>query len=410
MSERILITGIGFILPVGIGKEAAWQALINGCSGIAPIARFDTSALNCRVAGEVKDWESNPLSKDPSRFDRVIQFALGAAKLAIEDAGLTSADLGNPRTGVSMGTGLGGIWFAESQLKSLYENGTKKVSPITVPNVNPNAISTQIAMEWQCSGINMTVCTACASGAHAIGQAMDAMRLGRADIMIVGGAEAPLTPLSFTGFDNMRVMACHNGEPDKACRPFDKGRNGFVLGEGAGVLILETESHARRRGARAYAELCGYGASCGGYHLVAPQPDGRDAAISMERALSDAQLNKEEIGYINAHGTSTKANDLVETMVVKKVFGEMSYQVPLSSTKSMTGHLIGAAGAVEAAITALAIYHGMLPPTINYETPDPECDLDYVPTLARQVHIKAALSNSFAFGNNNACLAFRKAP
>ena len=408
MTERILITGIGFILPIGIGKETAWKALINGHSGIASITRLDISAHHCRVAAEVKDWETNPLSKDSSRTDRVIQFALGAAKLAIDDAGLGSSDLCNSKTGVSMGTGLGGIWFAESQLKSLYDKGTKKVSPITVPNVNPNAISTQIAMEWQCSGINMTVCTACASGSHAIGQAMDSMRLGRAEVMIVGGAEAPLTPLTFTGFDNMRVMACHNGEPGKACRPFDKERNGFVLGEGAGVLILETESHARKRGARAYAELSGYGASCGGYHLVSPQPDGRDAAISMENALSDAQINKGEVDYINTHGTSTKANDLVETTAIKKVFAEKAYQIQLSSTKSMTGHLIGAAGAVEAGITALSLYHGILPPTINYETPDPECDLDYVPNFARQVDIKVALSNSFAFGNNNACLAFKK--
>lgn len=397
MQERILITGIGLILPVGTGKENAWRALLNGRSGITNVTRFDTSSSNCRVAGEVNDWEPTSLGKDMSRTDRVIQFAVGAARLAMEDAGLTSEDVGNSRTGVSMGTGLGGIWYAESQLKGLYEHGNRKVSPVTVPNVNPNAVSTQVAMEWRCSGVNITVCTACASGAHAIGQALDAMRIGRADVMIVGGSEAPLMPLTFTGFDNLRVMAGGNGEPHKACRPFDRDRNGFVLGEGAGVLILETESHARRRGA-----------TCGGYHLVAPQPDGRDAAMSIEKALIDAKLDKNEIDYINAHGTSTKANDMAETIAIKQVFGAEAYRIPISSSKSMMGHLVGAAGAVEAAITALSIHYGELPPTINYETSDPDCDLDYIPNTARRVQIRTALSNSFAFGNNNACLAFKK--
>ncbi len=407
MSEKIVITGLGVVSPIGLNKNNNWENLLKGKSGIKTLTRFNTENYRCKIGAELPENNGfNDYDKN-QKVDRIGQYALDAAHQAMQDAGLTTHD-NFSKTGVVLGSGLGGIFFAESQLINLYKIGPFGVHPLTVPNVNPNAISTLIAKRWKCLGPNMTISTACASSAHAIGQALDLLKLNRAERIIVGGAESPLMPMTFAGFNSLRVMSSHNHSPEEASRPFDKKRDGFVMGEGAAVLILEKEAVAKKRGAKVYAELAGYGASNGGFHPVAPLESGDDAALAMKIALDDAQLEIQDIDYINAHGTSTIANDLAETNAIKQTFNGCSKKLHISSTKSQTGHLVGAAGAIEAVFTAMAISNQVEPATMNYTTVDEKCDLDYIPNNPRQRKIRAAISNSFGFGNNNAVLAFKQ--
>jgi 3-oxoacyl-[acyl-carrier-protein] synthase II len=410
MSEKIVITGIGLLTPLGLDTQSSWKNLLAGHSGISLISRFNTEKYRCKIGAELPKQVNEQFSDfDKSlKIDRICQYALFAAEQAILDAGIQFDDPTFRKTGVILGSGLGGIFFAESQLTNLYQRGPLGVHPLTVPQVNPNAISTLIAKKWKCLGPNLTISTACASSAHAIGQALDQFRLLRVDRMIVGGAETPIMPMTFAGFNALRVMSTYNDSPHLASRPFDKDRDGFVIGEGAGILILERESIAKKRHAKIYAELAGYGASNGGYHIVAPVESGEDAALAVQFALDDAALNQNDIEYVNAHGTSTVSNDIAETNALKLVFRGHSKNLHISSTKSQTGHLIGASGAIEAAFTALSIYFQIEPATMNYQKADPRCDLDYIPNTPRQRCIRSALSNSFGFGNNNAALVFKK--
>jgi len=408
MTKKIVITGIGLVTPVGIGKKPTWESLLQGKSGISRISQFDPSPYRCQIAGEIKNWDFTALTGLDKSYciDRSAQFSFVATKMAIEDSGIDFDTINSNRVGVSLGTGLGGIMFGESQLQRL--NNALRVHPLTVPQVNPNNPSSLISMHWKLKGPNISICTACASGSHAIGQALYLMRLGKADILLAGGTEAIISPLCFAGFDSLRVMSTKNNFPEKASCPFDKNRSGFVMGEGAAMLVLETEESALKRGATIYSELAGYGATSGAYHSVAPEPNGEDAIRSMNEALNDAKLTTNDVDYINAHGTATVHNDLSETKAIKELFGKNAYRIPVSSIKGSIGHLIGAAGAVEAAITALSLSQGIITPTLNYETPDPNCDLDYVPNIARKTPLKVALSNSFGFGNNNASLVLKK--
>jgi len=407
MRNKVVITGLGLVCPAGIGISDPWKIIIEGKSASNEISYFDTSLYRCKIAAEIPNW--NPavwLSLDMQRLDKVHQFSLVAAKIALNDAGLLESNLDLNRVGVIIGSGMGGTVFKEGQFKILLEHGPKRIHPLSVANVNSNAVATQVALQWGFSGPNLTISTACSSGAHSIGQAMMMLQTGKADVMIAGGAENPIMPMMFAGFDAMRVMStCSTARI--ASRPFDANRDGFVMGEGAGTLVLETEAHAKRRGAKIYAELAGYGANNGTFHVVSPKPDGSDAAAAMELAIKDAQVPLDNIDYINAHGTSTKANDLAETKAIKQVFGSSAFELPISSTKGVTGHMIGAAGAAEACFSVLALHTNTIPPTANLQVPDPECDLDYVP-VARSKKLQAVLSNSFGFGNNNACLVFKK--
>jgi len=407
--RRVVITGIGLVTPLGTGVEENWEGLISGRSGIGPITRFDASDYPVRIAGEVKSFDVSRYveRRDLKKMDRFIHYALGAAQIAVEDAALPIGDR-EDRIGVIVGVGIGGIETIEEYLKVFYESGLKKVTPFFVPRLIANMASAHIAMRFGLRGPNFAAVSACASGAHAVGEAFRLIRDGYQDVMITGGAEACVTPLGIAGFAVMRALSMRNDEPEKASRPFDKGRDGFVVGEGAGVLVLETATAALARGARIYAEVIGYGATADAYHITAPAPEGEGAARCMRLALEDAGLRPEEVDYINAHGTSTPYNDVNETQAIKKVFGEHAFRLAVSSTKSQIGHLLGAAGGVEAAYTALSLSRGVIPPTINYEEPDPECDLDYVPNQARKAPIRVALSNSFGFGGTNACLALRR--
>jgi 3-oxoacyl-[acyl-carrier-protein] synthase II len=409
--RRVVVTGLGLVTPLGTGIEANWEKLVAGRSGIGPITRFDASSLPARVAGEVRDFDPERFieRRDLKKMDIFIQYALGAAQMAVEDAALP-LPLGEPeRTGVIVGVGIGGITTVEEMYLQLSTGGFRRVSPFLIPRIIPNMASGQIAMRFGARGPNYATTSACASGAHAIGEALVLIRDGRQDVMLAGGAEAPVCLLGVGGFSAMRALATSfNQEPERASRPFDARREGFVIAEGAGVLVLEELEHARRRGARAYAELIGYGATCDAYHMTQPAPEGAGAAECMAHALADADLDPAEIGYVNAHGTGTPFNDAAETLGMKRVFGEHAARLPVSSTKSMTGHLLGAAGTVEAAYTVLALARGVLPPTINLEEPDPACDLDYVPNRARPASIEVAVSNSFGFGGTNAVLVFRR--
>jgi 3-oxoacyl-[acyl-carrier-protein] synthase II len=407
----VVVTGLGLVTPLGIGVEANWERLIAGRSGIGPITRFDASTLPARVAGEVRDFEPERFleRKDLKKMDIFIQYAVGAAALAVEDARLALPLAAPERTGVIVGVGIGGIASVEEAYLGLATQGVRRISPFLIPRIIPNMASGQIAMRFGARGPNYATTSACASGAHAIGEGVVLIRDGRQDVMLAGGAEAPICLLGVGGFSSMRALATNfNDEPERASRPFDAKRDGFVIAEGAGVLVLEELDHARRRGARVYAEIVGYGATCDAYHMTQPAPEGAGAAECMRACLDDAGLAPEAVGYINAHGTGTPFNDEAETLAVKHVFGAHARRLAVSSTKSMTGHLLGAAGTVEAAYTALALAHGVLPPTINLEEPDAACDLDYVAGGARRAGIEAALSNSFGFGGTNAVLAFRR--
>jgi 3-oxoacyl-[acyl-carrier-protein] synthase II len=408
MKRRVVITGLGEVTPLGVGVEASWQALCQGKSGVGIVTGFDASGFRTRIAGEVKGF--NPLDfidrKLARRGDRFIHFALAATRMAVEDSGLKINAGNSERVGVSVGTAMGGIESIEKNHQLLLEGARQQISPFFVPGFLCNMAAGQIAIEFGARGANMCSVTACASGTHAIGDAFRVIQLGEVDAMIAGGAEAAIRPLVFAGLDPVRVMSTRNEAPEKASRPFDKERDGFVIGDGAGIVILEELEFAQNRGARIYGEVLGYGLNSDAYHITAPDPEGIGAASCMKMALDDAGISTSQVDYINAHGTSTVLNDLSETRAIKSVFGERSYKIPVSSNKSMIGHMWAGAGAVEAISCLLTIYKGIIPPTINYETPDPECDLDYVPNVARKAEVKIALSNSFGFGSTNGSLIF----
>lgn len=407
---RIVVTGLGAVAPNGIGTQTFWQNVINGVSGIAPITRFDASRHDAQIAGEVKGFD--PLQwiekKEARKMDLFIHFAVAAAQMAYDDSGLKVTDDNQERVGVFVGTGMGGIPALEESHRILMEKGPGRISAFFIPSIITNLASGQISMRFGMKGPNSCVCTACATGNHAIGDSLRIIQRGDADVMLAGGSEAVITPLTIGGFCSMKALSTRNHEPTRASRPFDKDRDGFVMGEGAGIMVLESLEHAKRRGARIYAEIVGYGMSADAYHITQPAPEGEGAVRSMRLALEDAKVTPSQVDYINAHGTSTPAGDLNETLAIKAVFGDHARSLAVSSTKSMTGHLLGAAGGVESVITALVIAQGMLPPTINYETPDTECDLDYVPNVARRRDVKYALTNSFGFGGTNASLLFKK--
>lgn len=407
---RVAITGIGMVTPLGNTREKTWSSLIAGLSGIGPITRFDPAAFTARIAGELKGFDPrNYMSaKEAHKADPFMQYALAAALTAVEDAKLHITKRTAYRTGVLVGSGRGGVITFEKNLISLRSKGPRAVSPFSTPMSLVNMAAGCISIRLGAQGPCMDVSTACATGTHAVGEAMKMIQRGDADVMIAGGAEAALTPLVVAGFCQAKALSRRNGEPGKASRPFDRDRDGFVLAEGAAVLVLEDLNHAQQRGARAYAEIAGYGLCADGFHYTMPDPNGDGAGRAMALALADAGIRPEQIDYINAHGTSTRANDRIETLAIKKAFGRHAKKLSISSSKSMLGHMLGAAGAVEAAVTAIALHEGIIPPTINLETPDPDCDLDYVPHHARKKEILAALSNSLGFGGANAALVFKK--
>jgi 3-oxoacyl-[acyl-carrier-protein] synthase II len=384
--------------------------MTTGVSGIRRITRFDPANFNTKIAGEVTDFEPTRYMdrKEARRMDRFTQFAVAASGMAIEDASLNLEHEDRDRIGVILGSGIGGMETLEEQAKVLFEKGPGRVSPVFVPMMIGNMGAGQVAIKYCLRGPNTTTVSACASSSNAIGDAFKMLQYGRADVMITGGAEAAVTPLAMAGFIQMKAMSTRNEEPEKASRPFDLGRDGFVIGEGSAILVLETLEHAQERGARIYAEIVGYGSTCDAYHMTAPDPEGHGAATSMKEALGDAGIDPSEVDYINAHATATPLGDKAETLAIKSVFGANAAKVAISSTKSMTGHLLGASGGLEAMVCILAIYYGIIPPTINYEQPDPDCDLDYVPNVARKAVVDVALSNSFGFGGHNATLVFKK--
>ena len=408
--RRVVITGLGTLNAVGIGKEDTWKAICEGKSGIAKLTRFDASGYRSQIAGEVKGFRAEEFlePKDIKRTDLFVRYALAASKMALEDADFLVENGNAERVGVVMGTGFGGLMTLEKNHKVFLEKGPGKISPFLIPMMIPNMAPGQIAIASGAKGPNTCVVTACASGTHAIGEAFKMIQQGYADTMIAGGTEATITPLMLSGFCNMKAVTAQNDEPQKASRPFEKNRDGFVIAEGAGIIILEEMELAKKRGANIYCEIIGYGLNGDAYHITAPSPGGEGAIHCMNIALEDARIQPEQVDYINAHGTSTPFNDLSETIAIKKVFREHSRKLMVSSTKSMTGHLLGAAGGLEAILTALTIKTGVIPPTINYETPDPKCDLDYVPNEARTGNVTCALSNSFGFGGTNATLVFEE--
>lgn len=408
--RRVVITGIGLVTPLGVGIDQNWASLIEGRSGIGPLTRFDAAGYATRIAGEVKNYHPEEFipKKELRKMDPFLRLALGAARFAFEDAQMTIPAEISHRAGVIMGCGLGGLSTIEDTHKLLMESGPKKVSPFFIPMLIGNMAPGLISIYHGAKGPNLSVQTACAAGTHAVGQAYHMLRDGVSDIMITGGVESTITPLCVAGFNAMRALSTRNDEPEKASRPFDRDRDGFVLGEGAAVLILEILDRAIERGAKIYAEVIGFGASGDAFHMAAPAPDGEGAARCMQAALDDAGTNPDQVDYINAHGTSTDLNDKYETQAIKTIFHEHAYKLAISSTKSMTGHLLGAAGGIEAAFTALTIERQIAPPTINYENPDPDCDLDYVPNKAREMKIDLAMSNSFGFGGTNGTLVFRR--
>jgi len=410
LKRRVVITGVGLVTPCGIGIDNVWQDILNGKSGISRITRFDTTNFETKIAGEVKNFNPEDYipPKDIRRMDLFIQYCLAATKIAINDAGLDMKKEDSERVGVVVGTGLGGLPTLEKYHSILLERGPGRISPFFIPMLIANLAPGHIAMQHGIKGPNLCIVTACATGAHSIGDAFRIIQYGDADVMVAGGTEANLTPLTVGGFNAMKALSRRNDEPEKASRPFDKDRDGFVVAEGSGIIIMEELEHARARGAKIYAEIVGYGYNSDAYHITAPCPDGDGFIRCMRMALRDAHISSDDVDYINAHGTSTDLNDQIETLAIKKVFGDKAYKIPVSSTKSMTGHLLGAAGAVEAIFTVLSIRNQICPPTINYTTPDPDCDLDYVPNKAREHEINVALSNSFGFGGTNCTLVFKR--
>lgn len=408
--RRVVITGIGLVSPLGVGIETNWEALLAGRSGIRTVTRFDITDFPVKIAGEVANFDVQQFidKKEARKMDLFVHYAIAAADLAIKDAGIELARLEGENTGVYVGSGIGGLGSIEETHRVLLEKGPSRVSPYFIIQTIINEASAHISIRYKARGPNMSNVTACSTGAHAIGESVRMIQFGLADRMIAGGAEAPITQLSLAGFSSMKALSERNNEPEKACRPFDAQRDGFVMSEGAGLVLLEDLDSALQRGAKIYAEIAGYGLNGDAYHMTAPSPDGEGAARVMRLAIDEAGITPAEIQYINAHGTSTPYNDRVETLAIKTVFGEGAKKVAVSSTKSMTGHLLGAAGGIEASITALTIDRQIIPPTINYDFPDPECDLDYVPNKPRAAEVIYALTNSFGFGGTNACLLLKK--
>jgi 3-oxoacyl-[acyl-carrier-protein] synthase II len=411
--RRVVVTGIGVLTPVGNDLKTFWQSLKSGVSGIGPITSFDVSEYDCRIAGEVRDFNATPFFKNPKdvrRNDRYCQFAMAAAKMAVADAGIDPAKVeDSDRFGVVIGSGIGGLQTLENQHTTLMNKGPSRVSPFTIPMLIANMASGLVSMEFGLRGPNFATVSACATACHALGEAWRMIRFDEADAFLAGGAEATIVPLGIAGFAAMKALSTRNDEPTKASRPFDRDRDGFVMGEGAGVIVLEELEHARKRGAKIYCELAGYGLSADAYHITSPLPDGEGAARCMRMALEKAGINADEVDYINVHGTSTGLGDICETKAVKAVFGERAKNgLILSSTKSMTGHLLGAAGSVEMAACIMTIRDGIVPPTINLDNPDPECDLDYVPHTAREKKVRVVLNNSFGFGGHNATLVAKQ--
>src|SRR5512142_472994 len=409
-SRRVAVTGVGLVSPLGIGTHENWEALKAGRSGIGPITRFDASQYPVRIAGEVKGFDPSLYvsKKDIKKMDTFIHYGMGATHYALEAAGFRITPENAERVAVVIGSGIGGLPLIESQHRRVWEGGPDRFSPFFIPGLIANMTAGQVSIKYGAKGPNLATVTACTTGAHAIGEAYRMIQYGDAAAAITGGTEAVITPLAVGGFAAMRALSTRNDEPQRASRPWDKGRDGFVIGEGAGVLVLEEWESAKARGANVYAEMVGYGMSGDAYHISAPSEDGDGPARVMRNTLADAEVNAEQVDYINAHGTSTPMGDRVETIAVKRVFGDHAKKVAISSTKSMTGHLLGAAGGLEMGILALTVKHGVIPPTINYEEPDPECDLDYVPNTAREVDVRYALSNSFGFGGTNGCLLLKK--
>ena len=410
MKKRIVITGIGVVSPIGIGSVEFAKALKEGKSGASNIETFDVSGHSTKFAASIKNFSPEEFidKKKAKRMARFTQLGVAAAKMAIEDSKLDLSKEDLSRIGVITGTGIGGLDIIEEEKQTLLEKGPRRVSPFLIPMIITNMLPGEIAIQYGFTGVNYAVTSACSSGNHAMGDSLRALRYGDADVIISGGSEGAVTPLGLAGFCSIKALSQKNDEPQKASKPFDKNRDGFVMGEGASIVVLETLEHALNRGAKIYGELAGYGASDDAYHMTAPDPEGKGAVLAMERAIADAGISKDEVDYINAHGTSTEFNDKTETLAIKKVFGERAYKIPVSSTKSMTGHLLGGAAAVELAAILLSMQEGFIHPTINYDTPDPECDLDYVPNTARNQQINCALSNSLGFGGHNGVVIVKK--
>lgn len=406
--NRVVITGIGAVTPLGLNAETTWENAINGVSGIGKLSRIDPENFPVKVAGEVNGFDPTAFidRKEARKMDRFTQFAVASSLMAVKDAELEITEENATRVGVWIGSGIGGMETYEEQFEIFQKKGYRRVSPFFVPMLIPDMASGQVSIILGAKGINSCTVTACATGTNSIGDAFKVIQRGDADVMITGGAEAPITSMALAGFSSAKALS-FNPDPETACRPFDADRDGFIMGEGAGILILESLESAKKRGARIYAEIVGYGSTGDAYHITAPAPEGEGGVRAMKQALQDANMNPEEIDYINAHGTSTEYNDKFETIAIKTVFGDHAYKLAVSSTKSMTGHLLGAGGAVEAIFSIKAIKEGIIPPTINYQTPDPDCDLDYVPNEARKKEIKAVLSNSLGFGGHNATLIFK---
>jgi 3-oxoacyl-[acyl-carrier-protein] synthase II len=410
LKRRVVVTGVGLVTPCGIGIDNVWNNILSGQSGIGPITRFDITQFDTKFAGEIKEFnpEDYIQPKEVKKMDLFIQYAVAAAQIAVNDAGLDMGREDSERVGVVVGTGLGGLPTLEKYHSILLERGPGRISPFFIPMLIANEAPGHIAIQHGIKGPNLCIVTACATGAHSIGEACRIIQYGDADVMVAGGSEANLTPLTVGGFNAMKALSTRNDDPQRASRPFERDRDGFVVAEGSGIVILEELEHAKKRGAKIYAEMAGYGYNGDAYHITAPCPDGDGFIRCIRMALKDAQLSPDDVDYINAHGTSTKLNDYVETLSIKVVFQEKACRIPVSSTKSMTGHLLGAAGAIEAIFSVLSIRDQVCPPTINYENPDPECDLDYVPNTARNHTINVVISNAFGFGGTNSALVFRR--
>ena len=410
MGRRVVVTGVGLVTPLGTGVEKTWSALCAGKSGIGPITRFDASEVGVNIAAEVKDFqvEDHIDKKVAKHLDLFVQYAVAAAGEALRNAELQITEENAPRIASIMGCGLGGLPTIEKYHQVAMEKGTKRITPFFIPMVIPNMGAGQISIIYGTRGPNLCLTTACAAGTHAVGEAFRSIANDECDVAITGGSESVICPLAVGGFHAMKALSTRNDQPEKASRPFDRDRDGFIISEGAGVLILEELEHAKARGAKIYAEVVGYGLSSDGYHMAAPPEDGNGASRCMQMALKDAGMQPEDVDYINAHGTSTPLNDVVETRAIKTAFGDQAYKLAISSTKSMTGHMLGGAGGIEAVFTALSIKHQIAPPTMNLENPSPECDLDYVPNQARKMKIRAAMSNSFGFGGTNAVLIMKQ--
>jgi 3-oxoacyl-[acyl-carrier-protein] synthase II len=410
LTRRVVITGIGLVSSLGIGTEANWKSLVCGTSGVDRVTKFDITGYAAQIAAEVRGFD--PLDyiekKDVKKMDVFIQYAVAASQFAMDDARLAITESNAPDIGVFIGSGIGGFQTIEREHSALLAGGPRKISPFFIPSAIINLASGQVSIRFGAKGPNLATCTACSASAHAIGESFEIIKRGDAEAMIAGGSEAAITPMSLGGFAALRALSTRNDDPSHACRPFDRDRDGFIIGEGAGTLILEELEHAQRRGAQIYAEVVGYGMSGDAYHITAPSEDGDGGVRVMKMAIRKAGIRPDEVDYINAHGTSTPYNDRLETIAIKKCFGDHAYTLAVSSTKSMTGHLLGGAGGLEAGISALAVFHQVAPPTINLDHPDPECDLDYVPHKGREMPIRYALSNSFGFGGTNASLLFKR--